>query len=224
MLRSASTRSWPRWTPGLWPEATLARLATALDDLVQQLRREPAVACVVLFGSYARGDYGRSSDVDLLILIGEHGDPTLSLVGRDISQAISRLEVTHRLPMHLAPLMASAAHPAQQLGADLLHALWRDGIVLYAQAGALGRLLPSDGLSAWSLVRFHVASASAAERVQLSRRLHGRHPGQPGLVRPPSLVLGPGVLLLAAEQTAAVTHALDAVGAMYDLLPVWREA
>src|SRR6266516_3919006 len=66
MLRSASTRSWPHWTSGLWPEATLARLAAALDDLVEQLRREPLVSGVVLFGSYARGDYGRSSDVDLL--------------------------------------------------------------------------------------------------------------------------------------------------------------
>jgi hypothetical protein len=43
-------------------------------------------------------------------------------------------------------------------------------------------------------------------------------------VRPPSLVLGPGVLLLAAEHTSAVTQALDAAGASYDLLPVWREA
>jgi predicted nucleotidyltransferase len=223
MLRSASTRSWPHWTSGLWPEATLARLATALDDLVEQLRREPLVSGVVLFGSYARGDYGRSSDVDLLILFGDLDEPALSPVGRAVSQVVSRLEVAHRLPMHLAPLLASTDHP-EQLGADLLHALWRDGIVLYAQAGALGRLLPRNNLSAWSLVRFHVAAAPAAERTQLSRRLHGRHPGQPGLVRPPSLVLGPGVLLLAAEQTAAVTHALDAAGATYDLLPVWREA
>lgn len=170
MLRSASTGFWPHWTPGLWPEATLARLATALDDLAEQLRREPLVSGVVVFGSYARGDYGRSSDVDLLILFGDLDEPALSPVGRAVSQAISRLEVTHRLPMHLTPLLASAAHP-EQLGADLLHAVWRDGIVLYAQAGALARLLPRDSLSAWSLVRFKVAAAPAAERTQSFARI-----------------------------------------------------
>lgn len=223
MLPNASTRSWPRWTPGLWPDAVLVRLTAALDDLVRQLRQEAQIAGVVLFGSYARGDYGRSSDVDLLVLFGDVAEPELAPIGRAVSHTISRLEVAHRLPMHLAPLLASSAHP-ERLGADLLHALWRDGVVLYAQAGALGRLLPGAGLSAWTVVRFQVAAAPAAERVQLSRRLHGRQAGRPGLVRPPSLVLGPGVLLLAAEHTAAVTQALDAAGATYDLLPVWREA
>jgi hypothetical protein len=190
---------------------------------VRLVRQEPAVDGVVLFGSYARGDFGRSSDVDLLVLFSDVDEPNLPTVGRAVAQTISGLEASHRLPMHLAPLLANTAHAGDVLGGDLLHAVWCDGIVLYARAGALSRLLPRGGLSAWSLVRFRMAAAPAAERVQLSRRLHGRRASQAGLVHPPSLVLGPGVLLLAAEQTAAVTQALDAAGASYDLLPVWRE-
>jgi len=40
-----------------------------LDLLVQRLRAHPDVSAVILFGSYARGEFGRKSDVDLLIVL-----------------------------------------------------------------------------------------------------------------------------------------------------------
>ena len=125
-----------------------------------------------------------------------------------------------RLPMHLAPVIAAAERPSA-LGPDLLHAIWTEGVVLYARAGLIARLQP-DGLAPWTLVRFSVARARPSERVRLSRRLHGVGE-RPGLLRPPALTLGPGVLLLAAGQQQAVRAALDDAGASYDLWPIWRE-
>ena len=80
-----------------------------------------------------------------------------------------------------------------------------------------------QGLTPWTLVRFSAARARPAERVRLSRRLHGA-PGRAGLLRPPSLALGPGVILVPAGQQRAVRAALDDAGASYDLIAVWREA
>ena len=216
-----STSLWRGSKRGPWSEGIYARLAAALDEVVRCLRVEAAVSGVVLFGSYARGDHGRSSDVDLLILL---DGATASGEDREVKRAIlhrvSQIEADLRLPMHLAPLLAQVGGSAA-LSADLLHAVWTDGIVLYGRMSTLSRLSPT-GLAPWTLVRFSVAHAEPKERVRLSRRLHGMG-GKPGLVRPPGLVLGHGALLLPPEQHRSVRDALDEAGATYDLLLVWRE-
>ena len=218
-LRRGSTSFWHSLKHGPWPEPVIDRLIGALDALVQRLRASREVAGLILFGSYARGDFGRKSDVDLLILFEAVASPETAAAGRAAIRQVGEVELEARLPMHLAPLLASVEQP-ETLGADLLHDIWRDGQVLYARAAALAFLQP-DGLTPWALIRFSAARASPRERVRLSRRLHGMA-GRPGLVHPPSLTLGPGTLLVAASQAQAVRTALEEAGAAYDVLPVWR--
>lgn len=216
-----STSFWRNLRRGPWPEPVIERLVEALDRLVQRLRTREDVVGVVVFGSYARGEFGRSSDVDLLILFegAEHAE--LSAAERAVLRVIGEVEAECRLPMHLAPLLANVDRPSD-LGPDLIHAIWTDGVILYGSASALARLRP-PGLTPWTAVRFSVARARPAERVKLSRRLHGLA-GRPGIVRPPGITLGPGALLVPGEQQSAVRDALDEAGATYDLIPVWREA
>ncbi|MBI4491688.1 MAG: nucleotidyltransferase domain-containing protein [Chloroflexi bacterium] len=64
-----STRFWRNLRRGPWPEPTVRRLVAALDDLTRQLRVVEGVVGLLLFGSYARGDFGRKSDMDLLVLV-----------------------------------------------------------------------------------------------------------------------------------------------------------
>ena len=219
--RQPSIGFWNGLRRGPWPRPVVERLIAALDTLVQRLRGQKEVVGVILFGSYARAEFGRSSDVDLLIVVAGAGRPEGTEAGSAALRLVGEMEAEARLPMHLAPMLASAECPSE-LGPDLLHAVWADGVVLYARAGALARLQP-PGLAPWTLVRFSVARARPAERVRLSRRLHGAA-GRDGLLHPPSLALGPGVILVPAGQQQAVRDALDDVGASYDLIPVWREA
>jgi predicted nucleotidyltransferase len=220
-LQRPSIDFWSSLRHGPWPKTVIDRLVWALDALVQRLRAGDQVAAVILFGSYARGEFGQSSDVDLLILVEGPARPAIADGYGAASSVVGELEAEARLPMHLAPLLASIEQP-DDLGPDLLHAIWADGVVLYARAGALARLRP-PGLAPWTLVRFTVARARPYERVRLSRRLHGTA-GRSGLIRPPALTLGPGALLVPADLQRAVRNALDEAGATYDLLPVWREA
>jgi hypothetical protein len=175
----------------------------------------------VLFGSYARGEYGLKSDVDLAVLFEGTASPEGTLAASSVIRAIGEIEGAHRLPMHISPLLGSVDRPAD-LGPDLLHALWSDGIVLYARAGSLARLHPED-LAPATIVRYTLGAAPPEERMRLSRRLHGvRRKG--GALGPGALVLGRGALLVPGEQVPAVRQALDEVGATYDLIPVWRGA
>ena len=175
---------------------------------------------MVVFGSYARGECSRRSDIDLLVLLDVRGDPQRSTVSKRVLELIGSAEAGHRLPMHIAPLFGSTRRP-EELGAELLHDVWRDGVVLHARAAALALLRP-EGLAPWTLFRFSAAQAAPHERVRLSRHLHGSG-GRAGIVEPPSLVLGRGALLVAPEHSDAVKGALDEAGAIYDAIPVWRE-
>lgn len=196
------------------------RLRSALDAVTVALRGEPEVLAIVIFGSYGRGDFSRKSDVDLLVLFPARGLPERSPTAARARKVIGEAEAQHRLPMHLAPLLAGAEDRAT-LTTELMHDIWRDGVVLYAKASALALLRP-EGLIPWAIFRFSVRG-TATDRVRLSRKLHGVTKGT-GIVRPPGLTLARGAVLVPVAQEEAVRAALDEVGATYDHIPVWRAA
>jgi hypothetical protein len=197
----------------------LLRLEDALRALTTTLTDLDGVVGLMVFGSFARGDYGRRSDVDLLVLLAQGDAAESSEVGQRVLRAVSVQESEWGLPMHLSPLLASAQHP-EQLGSDLLHHLWRDGVVLYGEAAALTALQP-DAVAPWTAIRFSAARATPGQRVGLSRRLRGTK-RRPGIVQPPGILLGRGAVLVPAAQESRVREALDIAGAIYDAIPVWR--
>jgi predicted nucleotidyltransferase len=199
----------------------LDRLFGALDLLVENLRTCDDIVGLILFGSYARGEYGRKSDVDLLIVLDVRDLPETTEAGRWALRLCGEIETRERLPMHLAPLLASVDRAAD-LGPTLLHAVWTDGIVLFGCAGALAPLQPT-GLVPWTLIHFSTSRLPSSDRVRLSRQLHGLGT-RPGLIRPPALALGRGALLVPGRLAGSVRDALDAAGASYDAIPVWRDA
>lgn len=93
------TNFWTRLRRGPWPEPTLARLESALDSINCALRAEPEFLGLLVFGSYARGDFSRKSDVDLLVLFPGAGERERSPVAARIRKLVSEAETAHRLPM-----------------------------------------------------------------------------------------------------------------------------
>ncbi|MGH2460326.1 MAG: nucleotidyltransferase domain-containing protein [Chloroflexota bacterium] len=218
---TGSTSFWRELRRGPWDKPVTDRIEAALDDLVRRLRSDDAVVAVVVFGSYARGDFGRKSDVDLLILLRSLPEREREAAeGRVVSAAVEAESAAH-LPVHLAPLVADADHP-EALGAALPHELWTDGVVLYGAMSALARLQPT-GLSPWDVVRFSLQGVAPNERVRLARRLHGAAQRE-AIIRLPGIDLARGAALVPADQARAVRDALDNAGAIYDIIPVWREA
>lgn len=191
----------------------------ALDALTRRVRDVEGAVALVLFGSYARGDFGRKSDVDLLVLACPQQEHPLAGIRGAVVRAAIETEGTFRLPMHLAVLVANVDAP-EEIGGDLLHAMWSDGVVLFAEAAALAAMQPA-GLAPWVVVRFSAAGMPPHKGVRLSRRLHGRG-GRPGVVAAPAVQLARGAMLLPASQAGAVRDVLDETGTSYDMVPVWR--
>jgi predicted nucleotidyltransferase len=217
---SSSTSFWRKLKSGPWGKAVAERIETALDNLVRTLRVDDSVVAIVVFGSYARGDFSRKSDLDLLILIQTASAAERAEAERRVASAVIDTETIGRLPVHLAPLILDVGSP-EGLDSAFLHEVWTDGVVLYAELTALAGLQPT-GLAPWDVVRFSLQGTLPRERVRLARRLHGTQ-GKPGIIRLPGIDLARGAALVPAEQGRAVRDALDEAGASYDLIPVWRD-
>ncbi len=219
-MPTSSTSFWRRLRSGPWGKPVVERVEAALDAIVRRLRTDDAIGAIILFGSYSRGDFGRKSDIDILVLIEPTSEDELTVVRERVIETISEIESEARLPMHIAPLVADA-RDAKGLGAALTHEVWTDGIVFYGEASSLAKLRP-EGLAPWSVVRFSVQGTPPKERVRLARRLHGAG-GKRGIIRLPGLNLARGAAIVPAEQARAVRAALDDAGATYDIIPVWRD-
>ncbi len=91
----------------------------ALEVLTTQAQVLDGVVGVVLFGSCARGEFGRKSDVDVLVLV-QPGE-VLPTVRSAVVRIALEAETAHRLPMHIALLVAAAQTPVirSHLGVDL---------------------------------------------------------------------------------------------------------
>ncbi len=78
------------------------------------------MVCAYLYGSQARNQSNRHSDVDIAILLKKMPPPTLDGIGLDLA---AKIEATIGKPVDLVILNRAPA--------DLIHRILRDGILLY---------------------------------------------------------------------------------------------
>lgn len=222
------TNFWASLRDGPWGKNVAQRIETTLVNLAIRLASLDGIAALIIYGSYARGEAGRRSDLDLLVLFEEAGQ--LQREERETLALISQAEAEARLPVHISPLLVSLDH-LEGLGDELLHALSCEGVILHGHMAALSRLLPQQPTPA-VLITFSLQNATPAARMRLNRRLHGytawrtrkdqrKQVTYAGLITPPARSLGPGVLLVPGERRTAVIEALEEAGAMYTETAVW---
>lgn len=100
----------------------------AIEDVVRQIAKQFKPRQIILFGSYARGDFRPQSDVDLLVVMETHLKPVRQEVL--ISQSIEfnfGLDVLVYTPEMLKERL--------DLGDSFLRKVMREGKVLYESAG-----------------------------------------------------------------------------------------
>lgn len=107
------------------------RLSWASEELSRRvIDHLPQVQSLVLFGSAARGEMTKTSDVDILVLVPDLPQESFSQLMKDIDKTAMLIAATH--PVHLAPItmtvkdFESALREKRRIAEDAL----RDGIVL----------------------------------------------------------------------------------------------
>ncbi len=219
---------WKSLRRGPWGENVTQRIETALLGLATQLGSLDGSVALIVYGSYARGEAGRQSDLDLLILFAETS--LLQHHEKEVLTLISQIESQGRLPVHISPLLG-ALDELDKLGDGLVHAVASEGVILFGQMSDLYCFVPQQPTPA-TVITFSLHNATPAVRMRLNRRLHGyaawrTRDGQrtqvsyTGLITPPSRSLGRGVLLVPGGRRAPVIEALEEAGATYTEANVW---
>ncbi|HXG41246.1 MAG TPA: nucleotidyltransferase domain-containing protein [Dehalococcoidia bacterium] len=105
-----------------YPRLDREQVVAALRERLPRLAQELELALVVLFGSYAHGNYTVASDVDLLVVYRGPERP-------DAFALVKRLLALPGLEPHVYP---EADYQALR---PTLEAMTRDGIVLWGRRG-----------------------------------------------------------------------------------------
>lgn len=178
-----------------------------LDDFVARLRSFPEVTAVVLFGSFARKDIDRRSDIDLLVVV-DRKDP--GSLRPELARIISSMK-PHR---EIAPVLTNL----QDLEPSFLKNVFEDGIVLHGKLV----LTPAHlALRPRVLIAYDLSGLNRTQKVHVSRLIHGYESrkvvgGKPRSYRYPGLkdrygatVVSRSALLLKPEDARKFSRELD---------------
>lgn len=178
-----------------------------LEDFVARLRSFPEITAVVLFGSFARKDIDRRSDIDLLVVV-DREDP--GSLRPELARIISDMK-PHR---EIAPILTNL----QDLEPSFLRNVFEDGIVLH------GKLLLTPAhlaLRPRVMIAYDLSGLNRTQKVHVSRLIHGYESrkvvgGKPRNYRYPGLkdrygatVISRSAILLKPEDARRFSHELE---------------
>lgn len=191
----------------------------AIDRFVERIKGWPDLQAVVLFGSFARGDVDRRSDIDLLLVLDRED---LASARSDVAAILSDLKPRREMSPTLTNL--------RDLEPTFLRNVFREGKVLHGKL-----LLTPDHLALRPrvLVSYDLSGKKASDKVHVSRMVHGfrsrktvdgkprvyEYPGLKG--RSDALLVSRSAILLRPEDADELAGELDRRKIPYDRREVY---
>lgn len=200
------------------------RFILPIAEFVARANKVPSLTHVILFGSVARGEADRRSDIDLCLVFDTKHDPERKELR--VAEAIAaEIERKHEVRISLT------AQRLRTMDAGLLENLCAEGVLVW------GKPLVVDvkklRLKRFVILSYDLSSLPSTEKVRIHRMFHGykvvkRYKGKKyvsegeGLIkRSGGKALGRGVVMFPAEHLKHVVAALDR-RAKYHVLEVWK--
>lgn len=193
-------------------------------EFVARADEVPELVAVILFGSVARGDADRRSDIDLCLIFDTRGDPEHGEGMRIARELVRELEAKHGVRISLVAERLRSADPG------FLENLCAEGVVVW------GRPLVVDArrlrLKRYAIVSYDLSALSNSEKTRFHRALHGyrvvrevrgkRYVSEnEGLLRRVrGCAIGRGVVLLPARHLRHLISSSDPK-IKYRVLEVW---
>ncbi|MDP6628000.1 MAG: nucleotidyltransferase domain-containing protein [Methanopyri archaeon] len=190
-----------------------------IDEFVERARTLPGLEAIMLFGSLARGDEDKRSDIDLLVIVKAGAQEALVEPLMDIASSVD----TDR-PVRPVITDLSDYDP------DFLQNALREGSVLFGKVVISPDTL---ALKPYTIISYSLKGMTARGKVAIHRAVHGyrvetRKGGRTYVSERSGLVdkdavhkLGRGVIALPAEEARGFTRVLEELGASYSRRKVW---
>lgn len=182
------------------------KIEEAVVEIKKRLRKPKEVFAAILYGSVARGDYSaRHSDIDILIVLED-----LKFKNK-VDKIINDINIKYRVRIHPEYQSKVVKNEDQ----TLLCKLFEEGKLLFSK-GFWFMSQRQLGLTAFRLYRFDTAGIAKANKVMLSRALHGRNKKYRGLIDDTSIIdAGKGGVLVRKDRYKDIEDLFRRFGVKY---------
>lgn len=199
-----------------------------LQEFVARAEEVPNLVCAILYGSVAKGNADRRSDIDMFLVFSTPHDPEkgkeFEVAHKIASEIQEELGVTNRFQFVFSNL---------KLGVDegFLENLCKEGVIIW------GRPIIVDvnklQLSPKTIVSYDISGLSNYEKLRIHRALYGYevervHKGKRYVSRSRGLLaevggkrIGRAVILIPRESTRYLKRVFDESKVKYRALEVW---
>ncbi|MFQ6057227.1 MAG: nucleotidyltransferase domain-containing protein [Methanosarcinales archaeon] len=130
-----------------------------IQKLVEKVKDLPNLECIVLFGSFVKGEEDKRSDIDLLIVF--NSDTPNKYISQ-VSEIITSLKPHREIHTVLTNL--------SDYDTSFFNSVFREGKVLFGKVFLTPKKL---GMQAYKLIHYDLSNLENSVKVKISRRVYG---------------------------------------------------
>lgn len=206
-------------------------LALPIVDFANRLDEVPHLSAAILFGSVAKGDVHKKSDIDILLLFEMSGNPETRREGKIVHQIASEISKKRSLEHSFSFVMYNVS----EIGPTELTFLRKaveEGIGIWIKTDVAVPAKLKSHLLAKKIISYSLSGLSPREKMAVHRALYGyrvvKKVGDkeyvnesPGLIEDIGEKLGPGLVMIDPKRAKDVTRVLQKHGAHFKSRDVW---
>jgi len=199
----------------------------AAFELAQKIGEISTLEVVVLFGSAARGEMHKKSDIDILLLFDADHDPELGVEGDLVHKTAGEIEKTHQLEN---PFSFVFMNKNDKLDSDFLWEVAKDGIVIFSRPELI--LGQKENLKPAAFISYTFQDIPARDKMYVKRKLYGYkvksiHRGKEylsegkGIVQEHGKKMGRATFLIDAPYVDDILNLFQERNVKYKISKVW---
>ena len=202
-------------------------IVLAAVELAQKLKTIPTLEAAILFGSAAKGEMHKKSDIDILLLFNTDHNPEIGEEGKIVHRYAGEIEESYKLEN---PFSFVFINRGESVDSDFLWEVAKNGIVLYCRPE---RIVGKETyLKPALIISYRFPDIPQKDKMFIKRRLYGYkvstvHKGKEytskkdGLVNHYGKKIGKAVFLIDAEKSDEIIKLFDSKNAIYGITKVW---
>ena len=207
------------------------KFALPIVDFVNRLGEVPHLRAAILFGSVAKGDVHKKSDIDILLLFEMSGNPETKREGKIVHEIASEISKKRGLEHSFSFVMYNVSE-IESAGMTFLRKAMEEGIGIWVRTDAVVPAKLKSHLVARRIISYSLSGLSPKKKMTVHRALYGyrvvKKVGDkeyvnesPGLIEDVGEKLGPGIVMVDPRRAEDVIYVLQRYGADFKSRDVW---
>lgn len=199
----------------------------AVFEFSRKIREIDTLMAAILYGSAAKGELHKKSDIDVLLIFNAEHDPELGIEAELIHKIAGEVEKKYKLSN---PFSFVFLNYSEKIDSDFLWETAKDGTIIYAKPELL--ISRREWFKPMLLVSYSFGKISLKNKMFILRRLYGyrvekRYKGKKyisaseGLVKKYGEKIGKASFLISAAQSEDILEMLEKYGVRYSVKKIW---